>query len=199
MQELLGHESLATTQIYTHVSPGRLRDAYRTRTPGPGRPDGRRRRDHRRVGQAPDSPARRPRTPPRPARRDPDPRAGRDHRHGRCSCVSRVLGYLRYVVIAAAVPDPAQLDSFFAAFRIPDFLFQLVAAGALSSALIPVIAGLFATERGARAWRVVSTVTTLMLSALLVLAGVVLLFAPALVALITPGLRRGPAGADRPS
>jgi putative peptidoglycan lipid II flippase len=101
--------------------------------------------------------------------------------------ISRVLGWFRLVVIADAVPAPAELDAFFAAFRIPDLLFQLVAAGALSSALIPVIASLLESDGESRAWRVVSTVANLMLTALLVLAVLVLVFADVLVPIYTSG------------
>lgn len=101
--------------------------------------------------------------------------------------ISRVLGYARYVVIGTTFDAGRDLDAFFAAFRIPDFLFQLVAAGAMSSALIPVVSGLVAHREEARAWRVVSTVTTLMLAALGLLALVVLVFADVLVPPIAPG------------
>jgi putative peptidoglycan lipid II flippase len=100
--------------------------------------------------------------------------------------VSRVLGYVRVVVIANAF-HPAELDAFFAAFRIPDLIFQLVAAGALSSALIPIVSALFTTNEQARAWRVVSTVINLMLSALIVLAVALFILAPVVVPFITPG------------
>jgi putative peptidoglycan lipid II flippase len=100
---------------------------------------------------------------------------------------SRILGYVRVIVMGTTFGVGADLDVFFAAFRIPDFLFQLVAAGALSSALIPVTSSLLANGEDARAWRVVSTVLTLMMGVLLVLSLVVLVTAPALVPAIAPG------------
>jgi putative peptidoglycan lipid II flippase len=101
--------------------------------------------------------------------------------------LSRVLGWVRLVVITNIFGATADLDAYFAAFRIPDLLFQLVAAGALSSALIPILAGLFARDEEQRAWRVVSTVLNVLMVGLLSLAVLVAIFAPQLVPLVTPG------------
>lgn len=101
--------------------------------------------------------------------------------------VSRVLGWVRLAVIAAAVGSVHDLDAFFAAFRIPDLLFQLVAAGALSSALVPIVAALDARGERRRAWRVALTLAVLLSVALLALGIVVVVAAPAIVPVITPG------------
>jgi putative peptidoglycan lipid II flippase len=101
--------------------------------------------------------------------------------------LSRVLGWVRLVVITNMFGAGAELDAYFAAFRLPDAIFELVAAGALSSAMIPVLAGLYQRDEEARAWRVVSTVLNAMLVALIVLAVIVGIFAPVIVPLIVPG------------
>lgn len=102
--------------------------------------------------------------------------------------VSRMLGWLRVVVLGNLYGDQvAELDAYFAAFRIPDLVFQLVAAGAISSALIPVLSGLITHGERDRAWRVASTVINLMLAVLVILTVLLIIFAPAIVPLLVPG------------
>ena len=101
--------------------------------------------------------------------------------------VARVLGYVRVVVIGSTIGEGPELDAFFAAFRIPDLIFQLVAAGTVAAALVPMVAGELGTGRTGRAWRIVSTIASLMTVALVVLSGIAWLAAPVVVPLITPG------------
>jgi putative peptidoglycan lipid II flippase len=101
--------------------------------------------------------------------------------------VSRILGYVRVVVITNEFGASAQLDAYFAAFRVPDTIFQLVAAGAFGSSMVPVLAGIFAKGEDDHGWRVVSTVINVMLIVLATLATIVAVFAPQIVPLITPG------------
>jgi putative peptidoglycan lipid II flippase len=101
--------------------------------------------------------------------------------------VSRVLGYVRTVVLGATFGTGAELDAFFAAFRVPDLIFQLVAAGAMGSALIPVLAGLLASGERSHAWRVVATLANLLLVAMVVLATAAFIGAPLLVRALAPG------------
>lgn len=101
--------------------------------------------------------------------------------------VSRVLGWVRVVVLANLFGASAELDAYYAAFRIPDLVFQLVAAGAIASSLVPVLAGLVATGERQRAWRVASTVLNLILGVLIGVTLVLWLFAPSIMPILVPG------------
>jgi putative peptidoglycan lipid II flippase len=101
--------------------------------------------------------------------------------------VARVLGYIRVVVIGTTFGAGPELDAFFAAFRIPDLIFQLVAAGAVASALVPMVASMLAKGQNDHAWRVVSTIANLMVVGLLTFAAIAFVAAPVLVPLIAPG------------
>ena len=63
---------------------------------------------------------------------------------------SRLLGWIRLLVIGSQFGASRELDAYFAAFRIPDAIFQLVVAGALSAALIPVFSELPRPRPGGR-------------------------------------------------
>lgn len=100
---------------------------------------------------------------------------------------SRILGWLRLSVIGAQFAgDPRALDAFWAAFRIPDTIYNLLVAGALSSAFIPVFSSLLAKEREEEAWHVASSVMNAMLIALVALSAVMWVLTPYLTPLMAP-------------
>ncbi len=94
---------------------------------------------------------------------------------------SRGLGLLREVVIARQFGTSAEMDAYLAAFRLPDFLFYLVAGGALGSAFIPVFTGYLTDRDLPGAWRLASAVINWVVLILSVLGGLAAVFAPWLV------------------
>src|SRR2546423_820234 len=71
--------------------------------------------------------------------------------------VSRVLGLVREAVIARQFGATGQLDTYIAAFRLPDTLFLIIVGGAVGSAFIPVFTGLMSRGHVAQAWHLAST------------------------------------------
>ena len=64
---------------------------------------------------------------------------------------SRLLGWVRITVLIAIFGTTGQLDPLLAAFRLPDIVFGLVAAGSFSTVLVPALAGLHARGEVQRA------------------------------------------------
>ena len=100
---------------------------------------------------------------------------------------SRLLGWIRLLVIGSQFGASRELDAYFAAFRIPDAIFQLVVAGALSAALIPVFAGYRARGQEREAWQLASSVINLVLIALAGFSLVMAILAPVFVPIVAPG------------
>lgn len=101
--------------------------------------------------------------------------------------ISRVLGYVRDMVIYARFGQNALTDAYNAAFSIPDFLYLLLVGGALSSAFIPVFSSYVAVGDEENAWKTASTVFNLIV--LLMAAGITLglIYTPQLMHFLVPG------------
>lgn len=101
--------------------------------------------------------------------------------------LSRIIGYVRDMVIYARFGQNSFTDAYNAAFSIPDFLYYLLVGGALSSAFIPVFSSLIATKKEKEGWIVASTIFNIII--ILMLFGIALgiIFAPALINILVPG------------
>ncbi len=98
---------------------------------------------------------------------------------------SRVLGLVRQRVLANYFA-PDDLSLFFAAFRLPDTIFEVLVFGTFSSAFIPVFTK--ALQGGEKkAWEIAGRVVTIGLLIFGVAAIVFAIFAPQIYSIIAPG------------
>ncbi|MCS6871801.1 MAG: murein biosynthesis integral membrane protein MurJ [Anaerolineae bacterium] len=97
------------------------------------------------------------------------------------------LGLLRGMIIGAIFGAGAALDAFYAAYRLPEMLFTLVAGGALGSAFIPVFSRYLTQGNSEDAWRLArATLTSVTLIALLLSFVAALIAFPIVDRLLTP-------------
>jgi putative peptidoglycan lipid II flippase len=101
---------------------------------------------------------------------------------------SALLGAVRQVLFNAQFGTGVEANAYYAAFRLPDTLFSLIAGGALSSAMIPV---LLSTQRAAgkeAGWRLINLVLTSLMAVFVVVVLAGEIFAPLFVnRLLAPG------------
>ncbi len=95
--------------------------------------------------------------------------------------ISNLVGVVRGMVITRAFGTSANLDSFNAANRITELLFNLMAGGALGSAFIPLFTGFLTRKDRKGAWRLASGVVNVVVIVLVAASVLVWVFAPWLV------------------
>jgi putative peptidoglycan lipid II flippase len=105
----------------------------------------------------------------------------------------QLMGLARGIVVANVFGASLELDSFYAANRVSETLFLLVAGGALGSAFIPTFTGLLTKGDKAAAWRLASALANAVILTLSLLAALIAFFAPQVVRYaLAPGLSAEP-------
>lgn len=100
--------------------------------------------------------------------------------------LSNILGVIRDHYLTQKIPTDL-LSTYYAAFRIPDFIFNILILGAIVSAFIPIFTLLLTKEKEKEAWDVAVSVINI---AVIVLVGLSLILAvimPWVVPLVVPG------------
>ena len=100
---------------------------------------------------------------------------------------SRLLGLLRDRFLASTFGAGDTLDVYYAAFRIPDLIYNLLILGALSAAFIPVFTSLVSREHEDEAWDLANGILNLAIIFIILLSLIFAIFAPFIMKIITPG------------
>lgn len=105
---------------------------------------------------------------------------------------SRFLGIVRDHLLAKTFGATGgagiyNLDAYYAAFRIPDLLYNLLIFGAVSAAFIPIFTQYKKEGKFDDAWAFASSMLHIMLIGILIISGIAYIFAPYLVHVVASG------------
>lgn len=104
--------------------------------------------------------------------------------------LGQVLGFLRVKLVNANFSQfgAQSTDAFFAAFKIPDFFFYTIAAGALGVAFIPILADHLEQHDRQGAWELATSLLNMLAIVMGVVGVIILAFAEPLLHVVAPGL-----------
>ncbi|HIF10683.1 MAG TPA: murein biosynthesis integral membrane protein MurJ [Sneathiellales bacterium] len=106
---------------------------------------------------------------------------------GGFTSISRALGFVRDILIAATLGAGWIADCFFVAFKIPNFFRRLFAEGAFNAAFVPSFSEILSTQGSAAARRFAEQALAVLLAVLAIFVGLLQIFMPWLMAGLAPG------------
>ena len=106
--------------------------------------------------------------------------------------ISRLLGFVRDVLVAAFLGAGPIADAFFVAFKIPNFFRRLFAEGAFSAAFVPLFAAKLTDEGRSSALQFSSAVLSVMVVFVFVFVTILQILMPWLMYLFAPGFADEP-------
>lgn len=105
---------------------------------------------------------------------------------------SRILGFVRDMVLARLFGATPAADAFFVAYRIPNLLRELFAEGSMSAAFIPVFTEYHTLQTKRDAWELASATFTTLLTIVTAVTLLGIAAAPGIVWLLAPGFHGDP-------
>jgi putative peptidoglycan lipid II flippase len=104
--------------------------------------------------------------------------------------LSAILGLARDRLLAGTFGAGNELDVYYAAFTVPDFVALILIFGAISAAVIPIFSGYLLKgpkENPEEAWKYVSTFLNVFLGFLIIVCVIFMIFTPVIISIIAPG------------
>jgi len=105
---------------------------------------------------------------------------------GAASFVSRIIGMVRDRLFAHHFGAGDVMDAYYAAFKIPDLVYNLLIVGALSAGFIPVFIELLTRDKK-EAWRVTNAIINILGILLTIICGLLVIFTPQFLEFLVPG------------